>query len=65
MEAGAAWVERGARAATAGWAQAEVWKEWAEASGAAEVQAGVDAGRAEERVLRNGAARRLRGKAEG
>ena len=57
--------EEGARAATAGWAQAEVCAKEVEAGGAAEAKAGEDAGQAAGRALKKGAARRLQGKAKG
>ena len=57
--------EEGARAATAGRAQAEVCAKEVEAGGAAEAKAGEDAGQAAGRALKKGAARRLQGKAKG
>ena len=57
--------EEGARAATAGRAQAEVCAKEGEAGGAAAATASEDAGQAAGRALKEAAARRLQGKAEG
>ena len=64
-EARAVGKEEGARAATAGWAQAEVCAEEVEAGVTAKAKAGEDAGQAAGRALKKGAARRLQGKAKG